>query len=81
MMPPDLPILICYPSKLLHFTRRRQPIQEPVRLGTATITPSEGLKMLGVWLDWKLNWSIYLEKLKKKILCQQCALSAITALI
>ena len=66
-------------SELIHFSRTRTAPQAPIRLGPATVTPTESARFLGVWLHRKLKWKAHLEKLEAKLERQCRALTGIAA--
>ncbi len=66
-------------SELMHFTRARAPITQPIRLDNATIEPTESARFLGVWLDRKLRWARHLKQLNTKMERQKYALTKLAA--
>lgn len=62
---------------LMHFTRdKKQDINAPLHLaGSITLQPVQELRMLGIWLDPKLNWSAHRRHVEasslKKLNCMQ----------
>ena len=67
--------------ELIHFTRHRTKfnLQATLNLGTVIKTPAPDLRVLGVWLDTKLQWAAHAREVKKKALVQQYALRRVTA--
>jgi len=65
-------------SELLHFTRARAAVQDPVRLGPELISPVESARFLGVWLDRKLRWKAHLREACRKFAIQKLALTRLT---
>jgi hypothetical protein len=54
-------------NELLHFSRARDACTLLVRLGSNTIHPAEFARFLEVWLDIRLNWKAYVNKIKAKM--------------
>ena len=71
--------------ELIYFSkkRRQRPVPEAfcLRLRNAVITPNTRVKILGIWLDEKLNWKEYIKEVKSKTKNQIKAFTAVTALI
>ena len=67
--------------ELIHFTRgcTKFNLQASLNLGATTKAPSPDVRVLGVWLDSKLQWSAHAREVRKKALAQQCALTRIAA--
>jgi hypothetical protein len=67
--------------ELIHFTRHRTKfnLQANLNLGAVIKTPALDIRVLGVWLDAKLQWTAHAREVKKKALRQQYALQSITA--
>jgi hypothetical protein len=67
--------------ELIHFTRHRTKfnLQASLNLGTVLKTPALDVRVLGVWLDTKLQWAAHAREVKKKTLIQQYALQRVTA--
>jgi hypothetical protein len=66
-------------SELLHFSRARDACTLPVRLGSNTIYSAESARFLEVWLNTKLNWKAYVNKIKAKIKTQTLAFRKLAA--
>jgi hypothetical protein len=70
--------------ELIHFSkkRRQRPVPEAfyLRMRNAVITPNTRVKILGIWLDEKLNWREHIKEVKSKTKNQIRALTAVTAL-
>jgi hypothetical protein len=54
-------------SELLHFSRAHAERTLPLRLGDLVVRPTKEARFLGVWLNNKLSWKAYIEKVKAKI--------------
>jgi hypothetical protein len=67
--------------ELIHFTRHRTKfnLQASLNLGTVIKSPALDVRVLGVWLDSKLQWTAHAREVKKKALIQQLALQRISA--
>ena len=67
--------------ELVHFTRRRNAfnLAATVDLEGLTIEPTPNARVLGVWLDTKLNWNGHLRELRRRAARQTLALTRITA--
>ena len=67
--------------ELIHFTRHRTKfnLQANLSLGAVIKAPAPDVRVLGVWLDSKLQWTAHAREVKKKALVQQYALQRITA--
>lgn len=66
-------------SELIHFTRARTAPSQVVRLGAATVAPSEATRFLGIWIDRKLRWKAHLQKIRATYETQSFALSKLAA--
>jgi hypothetical protein len=67
-------------SELLHFSGSGAAITLPLRLGDKEIQPSHEARLLGVWLNRRLNWESHLIKIKTKMATQMLAFSKLIAL-
>jgi len=65
----------------VHFTRRRNAfnLSATVNLDGLAIEPKPDARVLGVWLDTKLNWSGHLRELRRRAARQTLALTRVTA--
>jgi hypothetical protein len=66
-------------NKVLHFSRPRVACTLPVRLGSNTIHSAESARFLGIWLNIKLNWKAYVNKIKAKMNIQTLAFRKLAA--
>jgi hypothetical protein len=66
-------------NELLYFSRARDVCTLSVRLGSNTIHSAEFIRFLGVWLDTKLTWKAYANKIKTKIKTQTLAFRKLAA--
>jgi hypothetical protein len=65
---------------LVHFTRQRRfNCEYPVDLGDTVIFPTQDVRVLGVWLDPKLNWNAHVREVKQKLSQQINAVRLTTA--
>ena len=53
-------------SELIYFIRIRRLRTDQVHLVDIAIIPTESIRFLGVWLNKKLNFKLYLKAVKKK---------------
>lgn len=51
-------------SELTHFTRKRIPPADKLRLGNVELGPQTSVRFLGVWLDRKLSWKAHQREIK-----------------
>jgi len=69
--------------QLIHFTRRKRDAREdlasPIRIGDHEIKPNTTLRVLGVWVDRKLQWKEQIKRAADKGQAAYEALSRITA--
>jgi hypothetical protein len=69
--------------QLIHFTRRRRDpsgdLASAVRIGDHLINPETTLRVLGVWVDPKLNWKEHIRRAASKGLAGFETLSRIAA--
>jgi hypothetical protein len=66
-------------NELLYFIRARDICTLLIRLGNNTIYSAEFARFLEVWLDIKLNWKTYVNKIKAKIKIQTLAFRKLAA--
>ncbi len=52
--------------QLVHFTHTSRPNLTPLRVGNVTHKATNSLKYLGVYLDWRLNFDIHINKMEGK---------------
>ena len=68
--------------ELIHFTQcRKFNLRAGIRLEGEAKTPSPDIRILGVWVDTKLQWSAQLKEAKEKVVSQIGALVKTTASI
>ena len=68
--------------KLIHFTTKSRQfnLQACIQLSSTVKQPSSDIRVLRVWLDTKLCWSVYSREVQRKASAQTGALTRITAL-
>lgn len=64
--------------ELIHLSRRRVPLDATLRLGTVVIQPSPSVRVLGLHLDSRLNWTAHRQALTRKLSTQCLALHRLT---
>ena len=66
--------------ELIHFTiaRRRYNLQASIKIEGIEKTPTQSVRVLGVWLDLKLQWSAYAKIARQKGMAAIAALKRVT---
>ena len=65
--------------ELMHFTRKRNQAQTPLRIGDTVLLPSPRLRFLGVWFDPTLRWDVHRREVEGKLKTQTLTLTRLTA--
>ena len=60
--------------QMMTFIGQRAPSTAAIHVGRVTIRPIKEVRMLGVWLDRRLNWSRHRVKVKEKMMSQMLSL-------
>ncbi len=66
--------------ELIHFTRQRAyDLSATIQLEGTTLEPKESVRVLGVWIDTKLNWKSHAREVSRKMASQTQGLYRVAA--